>query len=190
MNNPPGPTLLGIDVIYVGSILAGLAALAVMFAIYTAVTIRDPMAKRVKSLNERREQLKAGGFEQVDSILNTADTAGYWDACCELVAPLGGICSIVETSQPLALGALMGKSARFAWELMFTRSRFGVDLEAQGRVLDQVAELVDKGVLRTTLTARRSPICAAMLLEAHALLESGRAMGKLVIEGWADGAAR
>ena len=60
MNNPPGPTLLGIDVIYVGSILAGLAALAVMFAIYTAVTIRDPMAKRVKSLNERREQLKAG----------------------------------------------------------------------------------------------------------------------------------
>ncbi|WP_088307169.1 type II secretion system F family protein [Novosphingobium sp. B 225] len=60
MNNPPGPTLLGIDVIYVGSMLAGLAALAVMFAIYTAITIRDPMAKRVKALNERREQLKAG----------------------------------------------------------------------------------------------------------------------------------
>lgn len=137
-----------------------------------------------------REQLKAGGFEQVDYILNTADTAGYWDACCELVAPLGGICSIVETNQPLALGSLMGKSARFAWELMFTRARFGVDLEAQGRVLDQVAELVEQGVLRTTLTARRSPICAATLLEAHALLESGRAMGKLVLEGWADAAAR
>ncbi len=60
MNNPPGPTLLGVDVIYVGSLLAGLAAFAVMFAIYTAVTIRDPMAKRVKALNERREQLKAG----------------------------------------------------------------------------------------------------------------------------------
>ena len=60
MNTPPGPTLLGIDVIWVGSILAGLAAMAVMFAIYTAITIRDPMQKRVKSLNERREQLKAG----------------------------------------------------------------------------------------------------------------------------------
>lgn len=60
MNTPPGPTLLGIDVIWVGSILAGLAAMAVMFAIYAAVTIRDPMQKRVKSLNERREQLKAG----------------------------------------------------------------------------------------------------------------------------------
>jgi tight adherence protein C len=60
LNTPPGPTLLGIDVIAAGTILAGLAALAVMFAIYTAVTIRDPMQKRVKALNDRREQLKAG----------------------------------------------------------------------------------------------------------------------------------
>jgi tight adherence protein C len=60
LNTPQGPTLLGVDVIWVGSILAGLAAMAVMFAIYTAVTIRDPMAKRVRSLNDRRDQLKAG----------------------------------------------------------------------------------------------------------------------------------
>ena len=60
LNTPPGPTLLGIDVIWVGSILAGIAAVAVMFAIYAAVTVRDPMAKRVKALGERREQLKAG----------------------------------------------------------------------------------------------------------------------------------
>jgi tight adherence protein C len=59
-NAPAGPTLLGLDVLWIGSILAGLAAVAVLFAIYTAVTIRDPMAKRVKALNERREQLKAG----------------------------------------------------------------------------------------------------------------------------------
>lgn len=58
--NAPGPTLLGFDVILVGSILAGIAAMAVLFAIYNAVTIRDPMAKRVKSLNDRREELKAG----------------------------------------------------------------------------------------------------------------------------------
>ena len=54
------PTLLGVDVVLVGSILAGVAALAVILAIYAAVTVRDPMAKRVKALNERREQLKAG----------------------------------------------------------------------------------------------------------------------------------
>ncbi|AZI36754.1 Flp pilus assembly protein TadC [Caenibius tardaugens NBRC 16725] len=60
INTPPGPTLLGFDVFLVGTILAGIAALAVMFAIYAAVTVRDPMAKRVKTLNARREQLKAG----------------------------------------------------------------------------------------------------------------------------------
>lgn len=55
-----GPTLLGIDVLWVATILAAVATLAVVFAIYAAVTVRDPMAKRVKALNERREQLKAG----------------------------------------------------------------------------------------------------------------------------------
>ncbi|ABC62392.1 type II secretion system F family protein [Erythrobacter litoralis] len=60
IQNSSGPTLLGVDVILVGSILAGLAALAVMMAIYAAVTIKDPMAKRVKALNERRDELKAG----------------------------------------------------------------------------------------------------------------------------------
>ena len=55
-----GPTILGVDVISVATMLAGIAAFAVMLAIYTVMTSRDPMAKRVKALNERREQLKAG----------------------------------------------------------------------------------------------------------------------------------
>jgi len=60
MNQPSGPTLLGFDVMMVGTVLAGLAAFAMVLAIYAAVTIRDPMAKRVKALEGRREQLKAG----------------------------------------------------------------------------------------------------------------------------------
>ncbi|WP_168355854.1 type II secretion system F family protein [Sphingomonas gei] len=55
-----GPTLLGVDVLWVATILSAVAASAVVFAIYTATTVRDPMAKRVKALNDRREQLKAG----------------------------------------------------------------------------------------------------------------------------------
>ncbi len=55
-----GPTLLGVDVLWVATILSGVAASAVAFAIYAALSVRDPMAKRVKALNERREQLKAG----------------------------------------------------------------------------------------------------------------------------------
>ena len=57
---PSGPTLLGFDVIWIATILSGVATLAVIMAIYAAMTVKDPMARRVKALNERREQLKAG----------------------------------------------------------------------------------------------------------------------------------
>jgi tight adherence protein C len=60
MTNPGGPTLMGVDVLWVATLLSAVATIAVMFAIYTAITVRDPMARRVKVLNERREQLKAG----------------------------------------------------------------------------------------------------------------------------------
>ena len=73
-----GPTLLGVDVILVGTLLAGLAAAAVLFAIYTAVTIKDPMAKRVKSLNDRRAELKSGmitaGSRKRQSLVRRNDT--------------------------------------------------------------------------------------------------------------------
>ncbi|GAA5061713.1 type II secretion system F family protein [Erythrobacter westpacificensis] len=59
-----GPSLLGVDVILVGTILAGIAAAAMMFAIYAAVTVKDPMAKRVKTLNDRRAELKTGMLTQ------------------------------------------------------------------------------------------------------------------------------
>jgi tight adherence protein C len=64
MITPSGPTLLGVDVILAGTVLAGIAAAAMVLAIYAAVTVRDPMAKRVKALTARREELKAGIIKQ------------------------------------------------------------------------------------------------------------------------------
>ncbi len=60
MAPPSGPTIMGIDVITVASVLSAVATFAVLVALYAATTVRDPMARRVKALNERREQLKAG----------------------------------------------------------------------------------------------------------------------------------
>src|SRR5919107_2843616 len=57
---PSGPTILGFDVIWIATMLSAVATMAVMLAIYAATTVKDPMARRVKALNERREQLKAG----------------------------------------------------------------------------------------------------------------------------------
>ncbi len=78
LNQTPGPTLLGFDVVLVGTILAGLAAFAVIMAIYAAITIKDPMAKRVKALNERRDELKAGivtgGTKKRASLVRKSDT--------------------------------------------------------------------------------------------------------------------
>jgi tight adherence protein C len=78
ISQPAGPQLLGFDVITVGSVMAGLAAMAVMVAIYTAITIRDPMAKRVKALTNRREELKAGiitsGSKKRASLVRKTDT--------------------------------------------------------------------------------------------------------------------
>src|SRR6476661_7997312 len=55
-----GPHILGFDVIWIATLLSAVATMAVMLAIYAATTVKDPMARRVKALNERREQLKAG----------------------------------------------------------------------------------------------------------------------------------
>jgi len=65
--HPAAPTLLGVDVTLVGTILAGIAAAAVLLAIYAAITVRDPMAKRVHTLNARREELKAGVLARPNS---------------------------------------------------------------------------------------------------------------------------
>ena len=78
MNSTGGPTLLGVDVIMVGTMLAGIAAFAVMLAIYAAVTVKDPMVKRVKALNARREQLKSGivtaSAKKRQSLVRKTDT--------------------------------------------------------------------------------------------------------------------
>lgn len=75
---PASPTLLGVDVIMAGTALAVVAAIATLFAVYTAVTVRDPMAKRVKALNARREELKAGIIKQSgrkrQSVLRRSET--------------------------------------------------------------------------------------------------------------------
>ncbi|WP_017664263.1 type II secretion system F family protein [Porphyrobacter sp. AAP82] len=78
IDQPAGPSLLGFDVILVGTMLVAMAAFATMLAIYAAVTIRDPMAKRVKALEARREQLKAGivtaATKKRTSLVRRSDT--------------------------------------------------------------------------------------------------------------------
>ncbi|TYA10168.1 zinc-binding alcohol dehydrogenase family protein [Paenibacillus faecis] len=130
-------------------------------------------------------QLKAAGWEQVDYILCLNSTEKHWSNMAEAIAPQGKICSIVETDELLNLTLLKNKSVTFVWELMFTRSTYQTpDMIEQHNLLNEIARLVDDGVLRTTTNETLTPINAANLRKAHAMLETGRTVGKVVLEGF------
>jgi zinc-binding alcohol dehydrogenase family protein len=176
----------------VGSMAIQLARLAGLVVIATAS--RPETQKWVAALGanhvvDHRQhlptQLGAFNFACVHYIANFSNTDIYWSVMAELIRPQGKIVAIVENTAPIELGLLKSKSASLAWEFMFTRALYQTpDMAIQGALLDEVAALVDAKKLRTTLTETFSPINAANLRQAHARLESGRTIGKLVLEGW------
>ncbi|HEX4326325.1 MAG TPA: zinc-binding alcohol dehydrogenase family protein [Burkholderiales bacterium] len=131
------------------------------------------------------EEVRSAGFRHVDYVLIMNSTDQHMPAAAELVAPQGGICTIVENARPIDVVPLKNKSAFFAWEFMFTRAMFTTpDMIEQHKLLTEVARLVDAGVLRTTVAEVLKPINAANVRAAHAKLEAGRAIGKIVLEGF------
>ena len=139
-------------------------------------------------VNHREEipgQMRALDMPEVEYVLCLNSTDQHWNAMAEVVAPQGHICSIVGTEEPVDLRLLMSKSASFSWELMFTRPMFETaDMAQQHALLNEVSRLVDHGTLRTTLGEVIRPISAANLRRAHAQIESGSTVGKIVLEGW------
>lgn len=137
---------------------------------------RDPLAP----------QLLALGFDQVDAVMNLADTDRYWETIGEVLAPQGHVGLIVEPKGALKIGdPYKAKAVGIHWEMMFARPRFKTaDLAEQGRILERVAALIDAGELHGTRTETLSPINAENLREAHRRLESGTTIGKLVLAGW------
>jgi zinc-binding alcohol dehydrogenase family protein len=130
-------------------------------------------------------QLGALNFACVHYIANFSNTDIYWSVMAELIRPQGKIVGIVENTAPLELELLKSKSASFIWEFMFTRAMYRTpDMPAQGQILDEAAVLIDAKKLRTTLSETLTPINAANLRQAHARIESGHTIGKLVLAGW------
>lgn len=130
-------------------------------------------------------QLAALGWKEVDYIANFNNTDLYWQAMADLIRPQGHIVSVVENIKPVDLNLLKSKSATFSWEFMFARAMYQTDdMARQGALLDEASDLFDAGTFRTTLTQTLSPINAANLKAAHALLESGRTIGKIVLTDW------
>lgn len=130
------------------------------------------------------EQLKAAGIRWVERIFSISHTDRHFAALAQVIAPFGRLCVIDETG-PIDVRLLKARSASLHWEGMFTRSGFGLpDMAEQGRLLDTVADLVDAGRIVSTHAQTLGPINAANLRAAHARVESGAMVGKLVLAGF------
>lgn len=131
------------------------------------------------------KELAALEMTNVDYILCLNNTEQHWPAMAEAIKPQGRICSIVETPG-VDLDLLKSKSATFVWEFMFTRSMYQTpDMIEQQRLLNTVAELIDNHGLQTTANKLIKPINAENLRNAHAMIEQGNAIGKIVLADWA-----
>jgi len=166
--------------------IAGLRVIATASRPGSAAWVKELGADYVVDHSQPlRPQIEALGLKFVDYIANFNDTDRYWDAMGDLIRPQGAIALIVSNRGPLAQEGVRGKSATVCWELMFTRPRFKTeDIIEQHRLLTRVAELIDAGKMRGTMRECLRPINAANVRAAHAKLESGRMIGKLVIAGW------
>ncbi|QUE75082.1 zinc-binding alcohol dehydrogenase family protein [Stutzerimonas stutzeri] len=130
------------------------------------------------------EQLKGIGIEAVDHVISLTHTDSYLPQLIEVLRPQGHL-ALIDDPAVLDVVPLKRKSLALHWELMFTRSLYGTDdMIKQHQLLNRVAELIDAGVLKTTVGEHFGRIEAANLRRAHALIESGKAMGKIVLEGF------
>jgi zinc-binding alcohol dehydrogenase family protein len=130
------------------------------------------------------EALREAGVKRVERIFSVSHTHQHFPEIAKVVAPQGRVC-VIDDPEPIDVRLLKARCASLHWEAMFTRSTFETeDMAEQGRLLDEVAALVDRGTLRTTHARTLGRIDAATLREAHALVESGRTIGKLVLAGF------
>ena len=133
-----------------------------------------PLAPQIAELN-----IGAPAF-----VFSTTHTEQHASDIAELIAPQGRF-GFIDDPKALDVMLFKRKAVSIHHELMFTRSLYGTpDMDEQGKILNSLAVLVDDGKIRTTLTEKLSPINAANLKTVHALIESGAARGKIVLEGF------
>jgi NADPH2:quinone reductase len=131
-----------------------------------------------------KEQIDGLKLPPIALVASLTYTEQHYKAIAEFMAPQGRF-GLIDDPPEFTISAFKGKSISIHWESMFTRSSFQTsDMIGQHNLLNDVADLVDKGVVKTTLAENFGTINAANLKRAHALLESGQSRGKIVMEGW------
>ncbi len=177
----------------VGSILIQIAK-AITGATIIATASRESSQAWVKKLGADhvidhtkplQPQIEGLGIGQVTHIASLNGTGSYFETYTELLATFGKIAMIDDPGQPLDVMKLKLKSQSLHIEFMFARSMFNAaDMDEQSKLLSHVADLVDQGYIQTTSGKNLGTINAENLKAAHEELESGKAIGKIVLEGF------
>lgn len=163
--------------------VAGLNVIATASRPETIQWCKDFGADHVVDHKDLINEMAQIGFKHVDFILDFVDLNAYWDVMAELIKPQGHIASITGSAVPVALNKLKNKSVSFSWELMYTRSMFATDdMIEQHVILNKVAEMIDEKEIRSTVNTVLKGFTVDNLKQAHAMLESGKTIGKIVIE--------
>ena len=131
-----------------------------------------------------RDQLDSLGIDSVDFVYSTNHSHLYTEQAADVMTPQGRF-GLIDDPDTFNIMPFKQKSISVHWEFMYTRSLFGTeDVERQSEILNQVARLIDEGSIQSTATETLGTINAANLMKAHTILESGKARGKLVLEGF------
>lgn len=163
--------------------IAGLTVIATASRPETVEWCKKQGADFVVDHKDLVTSVREAGFQHVDFILDFVDTNAYWDIMAELIKPQGYIASITGSAEPVVLNKLKSKSVSFSWELMYTRSMFQTDdMIEQHHILNKIADLLDEGILKTTLKETYKGLSAENLKKAHERLESGKTIGKIAIK--------
>ncbi|MCA3276146.1 MAG: zinc-binding alcohol dehydrogenase family protein [Roseomonas sp.] len=174
---------VGSMVIQMARALTGLTVVATASRAESVQWCRDLGAHHVVDHHgDIAVQMKALGLRGANYIYSANTTAKNWAAMVDAVAPQGRIL-LIESQAPVDARDVMRKSVSIHWELMFTRPLFNTpDMIEQHRLLNEVAGLIEAGRMRGTMTRNLGKITAANLTQAHALVESGGMIGKVVLE--------
>lgn len=174
---------VGSIAIQIAKRIAGLTVIATASRTESAEWCKQQGADFVVNHQNLVEEVQQAGFQQVDFIVDFVDVNMYWDAMVTLIKPQGQIGSISDPVESVNLRALKGKSVSFHWELMFTRSMFQTeDMSRQHHILKQAAALFESGTITSTINQCLFGFSTENLKRAHGLLESGKSIGKIVIE--------
>lgn len=130
------------------------------------------------------EELARIGLPQVRYVASLTATDQHLPQIIEALAPQGAL-ALIDDPKTLDILPMKRKSLSVHWELMFTRALYGTpDMIRQHELLTEVADLVDAGLLRTTLKQDLGPLSVASLRRAHEIVESGRSIGKTVLSAF------